>query len=63
MQGSARHFVPLALALALSRAGVTQQLVTAPVDSGTLIRMHLSKTKSVRGRLPQTFGRRRRARP
>jgi hypothetical protein len=34
---------------------VAQRLPTAPLDSGTLVRMHLSPTEAVRGRLVKDF--------
>jgi hypothetical protein len=50
-----RSLAPVVLALALQKTAGAQRLATAPIDSGTVIRMHLGNAKTVRGRLLQTF--------
>ena len=50
-----RRFVTVVLGLALQKAAGAQRLATAPIDSGTVIRMHLANAQTVRGRLLQTF--------
>jgi hypothetical protein len=49
-------FLVVLIAL-LSRPGsaIAQELARTPIDSGTLVRMHLSETESARGRLLRTF--------
>ena len=54
MKFSGLSVVPVALMLMVSRASATQ-FVTDPIDSGTVIRLTLSRSESVDGRLLQTF--------
>ena len=52
---SVRSQVLVVLALALQNAAGAQRLATAPIDSGTVIRMHVANAAAVRGRLLRTF--------
>ena len=49
------RFVAVVLTLTVQGAAGAQQLATVPVDSGTVIRMHLANAAAVRGRLLRTF--------
>lgn len=51
----ARSFVPVALTLTICREATTQQFDSLPIDSGTVTRIHVTRTRPVEGRLLQTF--------
>jgi hypothetical protein len=50
-----RHLIVAALVLFSPSLVVAQRIPTSPLDSGTLVRLHLSPTESVRGRLVTDF--------